>query len=150
MLPTACLMTQDPFTTDGISLNMQDLRCSASLSSPARNLQHHAKAVMMLASIGWVLAMTVLPLFWGVMVGMSTIYAVGVGQQNMVPTSFWASTTLVPLMRPCKAVADGHTGRHDCIEFADPSVMAPQAEQSKLQLVQHPRQATQCVIDSND
>lgn len=38
MLPTACLMTQEPFTTEGISLNMHDRRCSASLSSPARNL----------------------------------------------------------------------------------------------------------------
>lgn len=42
VLPTACLMTHDPLTTEGISLNMHDLRCSASLSSPAKNLQHHA------------------------------------------------------------------------------------------------------------
>ena len=33
-------MTHDPVTTDGISLNMLDLRCSDSLSSPARNLHH--------------------------------------------------------------------------------------------------------------
>ena len=43
VLPTLCLMTQLPCTTLGMSLKDRCRRCSASRSSPARNLHtsHH-------------------------------------------------------------------------------------------------------------